>query len=684
MIDSSSTAATIKLEEIDSNETTQEKQELSKDTSDTSAPKAKRRKSLKDSQLKIKILELIDQGAKVNSLANEYNVGASTIRDWMKCREKIFELDNLNKTCNLSKKTLKLSDYPQVDKALCIWYYQQRALNRPVTAATTCEKAKYFKQYLDLDKTKTTFSASHGFVSNFFLRHGFKVSKKNGEIETELTSELFKQQIKEQIEQEKYKSEQIFTLEEAGLFWHCLPNENFGPTSKDRIHFAMTYNCAGTFRLPLIIVNKSKIYDKNKSNISLAIYFAEHYKALLSQNLLEEWFHQEFVPKVEEYLKSINSELKAILLIENFAQRECLKSTSGLIKCIFRPPNTVALIDQLNFNSPLTWMKKAYKHDLIREIFVNDKDKEFLKNYSIRKCMNFMALNWLKIPTLVLKSSWQKYDLNQDDSITNSELDLNELIQLAKQLDFKEEEIKSWIASDLYDNGFGILSDSEIINQVLAENSLQADKIDENNKINDSPEEVSVISCTNALKYVDSILSWLETQKNLDPSFILKALELRDLACQKMVENDTNALISNSVLINQIKETYSESKSEYIQGLSKMSQELRDEIIGELAEPFKKRHKVVLENDVRIEILKQVDDGKKINDLAAEYGCGATTIRDWIKIKDKIMEKSLPGKRTHDQIQTGTNDNLLGIISKKRTESLKGSSNKINKILAKI
>ena len=53
-----------------------------------------------------------------------------------------------------------------------------RALNRPVTAATTCEKAKYFKQYLDLDKTKTTFSASHGFVSNFFLRHGFKVSRK--------------------------------------------------------------------------------------------------------------------------------------------------------------------------------------------------------------------------------------------------------------------------------------------------------------------------------------------------------------------------------------------------------------------------------------------------------------------------------------------------------------------------
>lgn len=279
----------------------------------------------------------------------------------------------------------------------------------------------------------------------------------------------------------------------------------------------MTYNCTGTLKLPLIIVNKTKCFDNSKINLSLPIYFAHHYKALLSQNLLEEWFHQEFVPRVEEYLKSINSELKAILIIENFAHRECLTSASGLIKCIFRPNYTTALIEQFNFNSPLTWMKKAYKHDLIREIFINDKDKEFLKSkirrifflfkkfhvsiiifsdYSIRKCTNFMALNWLKIPTLILKASWQKYDLNQEDLIPNSEFDLNELIQLAKQLNFQEEEIKSWIASDLYDNSFGILTDTEIINQILAENSVRAEKIDENNKTNDLSKEVSVISST--------------------------------------------------------------------------------------------------------------------------------------------------------------------------------------------
>lgn len=70
-----------------------------------------------------------------------------------------------------------------------------------------------------------------------------------------------------------------------------------------------------------------------------------------------------------------------------------------------------------------------------------------------------------------------------------------------------------------------------------------------------------------------------------------------------------------------------------------MSESLREEILNELAEPIKKRNKIVLDNATRIEILEKVNKGQRINDLATEYGCGATTIRDWIKIKDKLYEK---------------------------------------------
>lgn len=60
-----------------------------------------------------------------------------------------------------------------------------------------------------------------------------------------------------------------------------------------------------------------------------------------------------------------------------------------------------------------------------------------------------------------------------------------------------------------------------------------------------------------------------------------------------------------------------------------MSDTLRNSIIDELSEPVKKRSKIVLDNSIRIKILNLVDEGKKITDLAAEYGIGSTTIRDW-------------------------------------------------------
>jgi len=60
-----------------------------------------------------------------------------------------------------------------------------------------------------------------------------------------------------------------------------------------------------------------------------------------------------------------------------------------------------------------------------------------------------------------------------------------------------------------------------------------------------------------------------------------------------------------------------------------MSDTLRQSIIDDLTEPIKKRNKIVLDNSVRIKILKSIDEGSKINDLATEYGIGSTTIRDW-------------------------------------------------------
>lgn len=121
-------------------------------------------------------------------------------------------------------------------------------------------------------------------------------------------------------------------------------------------------------------------FDRNISKSSLPIFYAHHDKVWMAKKIFDEWFFADFVPKVEAYLKNINLEAKALLLIENFAPRACLTSSNGLIKCVFRPTYSVDFIEQYNSISPLTWMKKAYKHDFIREIFICDKDADFLKS----------------------------------------------------------------------------------------------------------------------------------------------------------------------------------------------------------------------------------------------------------------------------------------------------------------
>lgn len=77
--------------------------------------------------------------------------------------------------------------------------------------------------------------------------------------------------------------------------------------------------------------------------------------------------------------------------------------------------------------------------------------------------------------------------------LKNTESDSNEVIELAKQLDFKQDEIKKWISSDLYENGYCVLDDSEIIKQVLGEQSI---KIDENNKVDDNSPDYPITSCS--------------------------------------------------------------------------------------------------------------------------------------------------------------------------------------------
>lgn len=76
-------------------------------------------------QQKYEIINRIEAGECARSIAVEYGVGTSTISDIRKNKEKIIEFIVSMDSGPDSKKTIKPSRYPEMEKALYTWFLQE-------------------------------------------------------------------------------------------------------------------------------------------------------------------------------------------------------------------------------------------------------------------------------------------------------------------------------------------------------------------------------------------------------------------------------------------------------------------------------------------------------------------------------------------------------------------------------
>lgn len=88
---------------------------------------SKRKRTCLKLSEKITILKSLETGETVTSAALKYNVGKSTICDLKRNSAKIFEYVAISDTGPARRKTLKLSAYPNVEKAVYNWFLQERS-----------------------------------------------------------------------------------------------------------------------------------------------------------------------------------------------------------------------------------------------------------------------------------------------------------------------------------------------------------------------------------------------------------------------------------------------------------------------------------------------------------------------------------------------------------------------------
>lgn len=85
--------------------------------------------SIKD---KVDIIKSLESGTTVTALAKEYNVGKATICNIKQNKGKIVDHVAASYVSGKKRKTLKLSAFPMVDKAVYTWFLQERSKGKQV------------------------------------------------------------------------------------------------------------------------------------------------------------------------------------------------------------------------------------------------------------------------------------------------------------------------------------------------------------------------------------------------------------------------------------------------------------------------------------------------------------------------------------------------------------------------
>lgn len=519
------------------------------------------RKRLSLSQ-KVKIIHALDNGSTVNNLAMEYGVGKQTIRDIKSSRSKILEFvaSSDSPSAMKKKKSMKKSTYDDLDKALILWFNQERSSGTPISGTVLAEQAQIFFKELRIEGE---FKATNGWLARFKARHGIRVISVQGEkLSCDATAaEEFKTEFRDFMERENLVEEQIYNADEAGLYWQCLPSRTLASESeknapgfkpsKQRVTVLCVGNASGTHKLQLVVIGTAKkprpFSRANVSVNNLPVKYYHQTSAWMNAEIFRTWFADVFVPEARNHLRRKGLPEKAVLLLDNakcHPSEEILKSADGNFVAKFLPPNVTPLIQPMD-QGVIAAFKKRYRGNLLQEYVKEGLTlKAFWEKRTILGAIYDMAEAWGQIADSTLKNGWNKLLNRQTEEMRAPEIELGDvevqvndsnaaegsgalgsteadlrdkdpdatdLAQLAQSLEGGElvdaQDIEQWLNCDNETPVFECLTTQDIVNQVTNE-EIPTDKLEGEDLIEEEP--ASRISHSDALLHIEALMDYFE------------------------------------------------------------------------------------------------------------------------------------------------------------------------------
>ncbi|XP_051789736.1 tigger transposable element-derived protein 1-like [Erpetoichthys calabaricus] len=311
----------------------------------------------------------------------------------------------------------------EMERLLILWLEDQHQRCIPVSLMLIQEKAKrLFQAKKKSEKGEGSeseeFGASMGWFMHFKACANLHNLKVQGEAASgdEKAASTFPNRLAELIKEEGYCAEQVFNVDEKGLFWKHMPNRTY-------------------------IAKEEKTAPGHKAG-------KERLTLLLEGNAA-----------VKDYCVSKELPFKVLLVLDNAPGHPAhLSDFNPNVKVVYLPPNTTALLQPMDQGVIASF--KAYylrrTFAMARNATEKDKNltlKDFWKSYNIYNAAQNIAFAWDKVRRTNLNGVWKKlcpqfvYDFHGfEESV---EAVTEKVVAMGKQLnlDVEAEDVTELLAS---------------------------------------------------------------------------------------------------------------------------------------------------------------------------------------------------------------------------------------------
>jgi len=244
---------------------------------------------------------------------------------------------------------MRKGHYAGVDDRLQEWLAAIEQLDHktvPTSFGLLQAKAVEIGRALKLDD----FRASRGYLRGFFSRTGIKSVRLHGQggaVDKE-AAERGMEVVRKRLE--AYRAEDIFNIDETGLLFRCLPSQSYvsagarreargvkSMNSKDLMTLVCCTNAAGTEKLPIAIIGKSKapLCFRGAGRTPLVHYFDQS-NAWMDATRFQQCFDRVFVPG------TVTERPRRVALIMDNASSHGSEVGHPQVEGIFLPPNSTA------------------------------------------------------------------------------------------------------------------------------------------------------------------------------------------------------------------------------------------------------------------------------------------------------------------------------------------------------